>query len=154
MDGAGAISGYIPGSLTGSKTTWVGNWSLLAPLCPVQRHWVVLGSAFAKFQGSSKAWTKPASYCRLRAVPVSLTQRAGWQSCMADVTDIHTGAYLGPDASEAFPVPTGLYNWLCFIPGVKVCHSREQASFGICRELHPSDDAAWSWGGHSPCSWH
>lgn len=93
----------------------------------------MLGSAFAKFQGSSKAWTKPASYCRLRDVQMSLTQRKGWHFCAADVTDVHTGAYLAPEAPEAFAVPTELYNWLCFIPDVKVSHSREHlASVESC----------------------
>lgn len=36
----------------------------------------------------------------------------------------------------------------------QVCHGGEQDLFSICRELHPSEDAPGSWGGHSPCSWH
>lgn len=82
---------------------------------------------------------------------VSLTQREGWQLCMADVTDIHPGAYLDPDMPEGFAVPAGLPS---FIPDVTVCHSREQASWGVCRELHPSEDAAWRQEGHSSCSQH
>lgn len=56
---------------------------------------------------------------------MSLAQRKGWQLRVADVTDVPTGAYLAPDAPEAFIVPAELYNWLCFIPDVKVSHSRE-----------------------------
>lgn len=95
-------------------------------------------------QGSSTAWVKPAAYCRLRDVQRSLVQRG------VDVTNIHTEDFPDPDGPEAFAVPTGL----CFIPDVEVCHSREQASLGICRELHPSEDVVQSRGGHSFCSWH
>lgn len=82
---------------------------------------------------------------------VSLTQQEGSQLCMAGR---HPGAYRDLHAPGAFAEPTGLHNWWHFIPDVRVCHSREQASFGICRELHPSEDAVWSRGGHSPCSRH